>query len=48
MVPLSITKQPSNSQIKRRIIATGFLSLFTGIFVVFFLEYIDRMKVREK
>jgi hypothetical protein len=45
--PPSITKQPSNSQIKQRIIITGILSLFTGIFVVFFLEYIDRMKARE-
>ena len=43
----SITKQPSNSQIKQIIIITGLLSLFTGIFVVFFLEYIDRMKTRE-
>lgn len=29
-------------------IRTGLLSLFAGIFVVFFLEYVDRMKVREK
>ena len=46
--PLSITKQPSNSRIKQIIMITGLLSLFTGIFVVFFLEYIDRMKAREK
>ena len=46
--PPSITKQPSNSQIKQRIIMTGILSLFAGIFVVFFLEYIDRIKAREK
>ena len=45
---LSITKQPSNSRIKQIIMITGLLSLFTGIFVVFFLEYIDRMKAREK
>jgi hypothetical protein len=45
--PPSITKQPSNSQIKQIIMITGLLSLFTGIFVVFFLEYIDRMKARE-
>ena len=44
----SITMQPSNSQIKQRIIITGLLSLFAGIFVVFFLEYIDRMKAHEK
>ena len=45
--PPSITKQPSNSRIKQIIIITGLLSLFTGIFVVFFLEYIERMKARE-
>ena len=43
----SITKQPSNSRIKQIIMITGLLSLFAGIFVVFFLEYIDRMKARE-
>ena len=46
--PPSITKQPSNAQIKQRIIITGLLSLFAGIFVVFFLQYIDRIKAREK
>lgn len=46
--PLSITKQPSNSRIKQIIMITGLLSLFVGIVVVFFLEYIDRMKAREK
>ena len=46
--PPSITKQPTNAQIKQRIIITGLLSLFAGIFVVFFLEYIDRMRAREK
>ena len=45
--PPSITKRPLNSQIKQIIIITGLLSLFTGIFVVFFLEYIERMKARE-
>ncbi len=45
--PPSITKQPSNSRIKQIIIIAGLLSLFTGIFVVFFLEYIERMKARE-
>ena len=45
--PLSITRQPPNSQIKQRIIMTGFLSLIAGICVVFFLDYIDRMKARE-
>jgi hypothetical protein len=46
--PPSVTKQPSNSRIKQIIIITGLLSLFSGIFAVFFLEYIDRMKAREK
>lgn len=45
--PLSITKQPSNSQITLIIIFTGLFSFLTGIFVVFFLEYIDRIKTRE-
>jgi hypothetical protein len=45
--PPSITKQPANSQIKNIIIITGLLSLMAGIFVVFFLEYINRMKARE-
>ena len=48
LAPPSITKQPSNSQIKQIIMITGLLCLFAGIFVVFFLEYIDRMKAREK
>jgi capsular polysaccharide biosynthesis protein len=45
---LSITEQPSNSRIKQIIMITGLLSLFTGIFVIILLEYIDRMKAREK
>lgn len=44
--PISITKQPSSSTIKQILIYTGIASLFTGIFVVFLLEYIDRMKAR--
>lgn len=48
LAPLPITRQPTNSQIKQSIIITGLISFFTGIFVVFFLEYIDRMKAREK
>jgi len=47
LVPRSITRQPSNSQIKQRIFMTGLLSLIAGLFVVFFLDYIDRMKARE-
>jgi hypothetical protein len=47
--PISITKLPTNSYILNRIISVGILSLFTGIFVVFFLlDYIDRMKALEK
>jgi hypothetical protein len=45
--PLSITVEPSNSRIRKIIIITGLLSFLTGIFVVFFLEYIDRIKARE-
>jgi hypothetical protein len=46
--PPSITRHPSNSRIKQMIMITGLLSLFTGIFVIILLEYIDRMKAREK
>jgi len=46
--PASITKQPSNTQIKNIIIITGILSFMAGMFVVFFLDYIERMKAREK
>lgn len=45
--PPTLTKQPSDSEIKQRIIITGILSLLTGIFIVFFLDYIERMKARE-
>jgi hypothetical protein len=47
--PISITKLPTNSYTINRIICVGILSLFASIFVVFFLlDYIDRMKAREK
>lgn len=46
--PPLITEEPSNSLIKTRIIITGTICLFIGIFVVYFLDYIDRMKAREK
>lgn len=42
--PLSISIQPSTLWIKKIIIMAGILSLFAGIFVAFFLEYIDRIK----
>jgi hypothetical protein len=45
--PSSITKQPTDAKIKQIIIITGLLSLMAGIFVVFFLNYIDLMKARE-
>jgi hypothetical protein len=46
--PLSITVQPSNSQIRKIIISTGALSLVAAIFIVFFLlDYIERIKARE-
>jgi hypothetical protein len=44
--PISITIQPSNSTIKQILIFTCIVSLFAAIFVVFFLEYLDRMKAR--
>jgi hypothetical protein len=48
LAPPSITRQPTNVQIKQIIIITGVLSLFAGVFVVLFIEYIDRMKASEK
>lgn len=46
---LSITVEPSNSQIRKIIISTGALSLVAAIFVVFFLlEYVDRIKEHGK
>ena len=45
--PPAITKQPTNAQIKQIIIITGILSLLAAVFVVFFLDYIERMKARE-
>jgi len=45
--PPAITKQPTNAQIKQIIIITVILSFMAGIFVVFFLDYIQRMKARE-
>lgn len=47
LAPPSITKQPSNEKIKQSIIITVILSLMAGIFVVFFLNYIERMKMRD-
>jgi len=45
--PISITKQPSDSKVKQIIIITGLISLVSGIFMVFLLDYIDRIKERE-
>ena len=47
IVTILITMQPSNSKIKQTILITGLLSFLTGIFIVFFLEYIDRVKARD-
>jgi hypothetical protein len=44
----TITRHPSNSRIQQMIMITGLLSLFAGIFVIILLEYVDRMKAREK
>jgi hypothetical protein len=46
--PISITTLPSNSTIKQILIFTGIVSFFAAIFIVFFLEYINRMKARER
>ncbi len=43
--PPSITKQPSNAQIINIILITVILSLMVCVCVVFFLDYIDRMKI---
>ena len=48
LAPPSITRHPSNSRIKQIIMTTGLLSLFTGIVVIILLEYMERMKAREK
>lgn len=45
--PPLVTKQPSNAKIKQIIIITGILSIMAGVFIVFFLDYIERMKARE-
>jgi hypothetical protein len=46
--PLSIAVQPSHLQIRKIIISTGALSLVAAIFfVLFLLDYIERIKVRE-
>jgi hypothetical protein len=42
----SITKQPSGEKVKQRIIITVVLSMMASIFVVFFFDYIERMKMR--
>jgi hypothetical protein len=46
--PISITVQPSHVKIMQSLIFTGIVSLFAGICVVLFLEYMDRMKARER
>jgi Fe-S-cluster formation regulator IscX/YfhJ len=48
LAPISITTQPSYLTITLNLFFTGIVSLVAGIFVIFFLEYIDRMKAREK
>lgn len=45
--PPMLAKQPSNAQIKQIIVITVIISLMAGLFVVFFLDYIERMKARE-
>ncbi len=45
--PYSISKQPSDLRIKQIIIIICLFSLFVGVFVIFFLEYVDRMKAHD-
>ncbi|PKN76955.1 MAG: hypothetical protein CVU52_02570 [Deltaproteobacteria bacterium HGW-Deltaproteobacteria-10] len=45
--PPSITQQPANEKIKQIIIIVALLSFLAAIFVVFSLEYIEKMKARE-
>lgn len=44
--PPSVTKQPSNEKVKQSIIITVIISLMSAMFIVFFLDYIERMKMR--
>ena len=46
--PISITTLPSKVTIMQNLMFTCIISLFAGIFVVFILEYIDRMKARKR
>jgi len=46
--PISITTLPSKSTTQQVLIFTGIVSLFIALFVVFFLEYLARMKARER
>ena len=48
LTPPSITRQPSNSEIRQKIIRTGLLSFFTSLFLVFLIEYIAKMKRARK
>ncbi len=40
----SLTRQPSNAEIKKVILLTGFLTFFVGLVTVFFFEYISARK----
>ncbi len=45
--PPAITKQPANAQIKQIIIMALIISLMAVMFVVFFINYIERMNARK-
>jgi len=43
--PPSITRHPSNAQIRRVMVFVALLSLFVALVVIFFLEYLEKMNV---
>ncbi len=48
LVPPSIAKRPSREQTTQLIIVTGILSIIMSIFIVLFLEYVEKMKARKR
>ena len=47
-VSLHIPQKPINPRIKMNIALAGVSSLFAGIFLAFFMKYIERMKSEGK
>ena len=42
-----ISKTPISPRIKQNIFASGFIGIFSGIFLAFFLEYIKKLRYGE-